>query len=128
MNSREITAEIRLAQWTQALKERADKGETIDEFCQGKGISRNTFFYRQRKVRSTVGEQLIKTQNRRELAATGFKEVIPAETARAENPPYADRLGKGEIRVEFSGLRITADEAYPAAGIAEFIRAVTASC
>ena len=45
MTTREIAAEYRLAQWAQALQARVTSGESIKDFCQSKGVSRNTYFY-----------------------------------------------------------------------------------
>ena len=58
MNTREIAMEYRLAQWAQALQERITNGESIKEFCQNRGVSRNTYFYWQRKLRKTASKQM----------------------------------------------------------------------
>jgi transposase-like protein len=51
---REETAAIRLASWKQVFKERAESGLTIDEFCRKIGVSRNVYFYWQKKARDEV--------------------------------------------------------------------------
>jgi transposase-like protein len=51
---REETAAIRLASWKQVFKERAESGLTIDEFCKKIGVSRNAYFYWQKKARAEV--------------------------------------------------------------------------
>jgi hypothetical protein len=58
MKSREITNQYRLTQWGHLLSERLS-GETIDNFCERKGITRPQFFYWQRKLRKTVCTELI---------------------------------------------------------------------
>jgi hypothetical protein len=128
MNSREITRKIRLEQWTQALKERAAAGETVKEFCRNKGISRNAFFYWQRKVRSAVGEQFIGVRGASGPPAPVFREVSLTETGRPENRRAAESFGRGEIRIEASGLRITADGEYPAENLAALLARLAAPC
>jgi hypothetical protein len=58
MKSREITNQYRLTQWRQLLSERL-AGETIDKFCERKGISRAQFFYWQCKLRKSACTELI---------------------------------------------------------------------
>ena len=58
MNTREIASEYRLAHWGQALQDRIANGESIDEFCQSRGVSRNTYFYWQRKLREVAAKQI----------------------------------------------------------------------
>jgi len=58
MNTREAASAYRLSQWSQALQERASSGESIKDFCERRGISRNTYFYWQRKLRGAAMEKL----------------------------------------------------------------------
>jgi len=58
MNTREIASEYRMMEWSQALQERQANGETIGEFCKVRGVSRNTYFYWQRKLRETAAKQM----------------------------------------------------------------------
>jgi putative transposase len=79
MNTREIATAYRISQWTQALQERKESGESIKEFCQRKGVSRNTYFYWQRKLRETVCREIIPAQQ-----AAGEQTMIPSGWAVCE--------------------------------------------
>ena len=122
MNSRKVAMEIRLAGWTQALKERIAKGESINEFCQNKGINRNAYFYWQRKVREAVCEQLAEAQNQTALPEPAFKEVVLAE------PILPETIGVGCICVETSSCKITAGSAYPTEALAALLRELVRPC
>lgn len=54
MNTKDITAECRLAHWAQVMHDRVDKGLTIRAYCQSVGIRENTYFYWQRKLRKAA--------------------------------------------------------------------------
>jgi putative transposase len=58
MNTKELASEYRLAQWAQQMKERTASGMSVKEFCQERGISRNTYFYWQRRLREAAARQL----------------------------------------------------------------------
>ena len=122
MNSRKITMELRLAGWVQALKERAAAGESINEFCQNRGVSRHTYFYWQKKVRDAACEQLIEAKTQASLPAPGFKEVRLAEPALPENALSSC------ICVETDGYKITAGNAYPTGAIAALLRELAQPC
>jgi hypothetical protein len=59
MDTRKVAAEYRLAQWSQALRERKENDETVNAFCVRKCISKNTYFYWQKKLRKVACEELI---------------------------------------------------------------------
>jgi len=81
MNTRQIASEYRLAHWAQVLQERVANSETIDEFCQSRGVSRNTYFYWQRKLRETAAKQIAKevTGATQALAPSGWARVSAAD-------------------------------------------------
>jgi len=62
MNTKGITAECRLAHWTQVMHDRVEKGLTVRAYCQSVGIRENTYFYWQHKLReaaSTTPEEAL---------------------------------------------------------------------
>jgi len=65
-----------MGQWSQAMRERRQNGESIDEFCSCLGISRNKFFYWQRKLRDAACEQLVVKQA---AGVQGFTEIKLSE-------------------------------------------------
>ena len=128
MDSKEIVMELRLAQWAQAIKDRIANGESIKEFCQGKGISRTTYFYWHKKVRDAACGQLFEGQNKTALPAPGFKEVRIAGQPSPEFRHFSESNSRGEIRIEAAGLRITADSSYPVGNLTELIKGCVLSC
>ena len=59
MDTRKMAMEYRMASWAEALQERVTKKENIRAFCGRKGISKNTYYYWQRKLREKVIKELV---------------------------------------------------------------------
>ena len=126
MNSREIASEYRLAKWAQALKEHAVSGESINEFCENRGVSRNTYFYWQRKLREAACVQLQKANALpMQLHAPAFAEVKMVESL--ESMERSEEYQQSQLRLEVSGINITADSAYPMEKLAILLRELTRS-
>ncbi len=58
VNTREIAEEYRLSHWAQVMRERQESGQSIKTYCGQIGISANTYFYWQRKLRVDACEAL----------------------------------------------------------------------
>jgi len=58
MNTKEMATEYQPAQWAQVIQERVANGESIKEFCQRRGVSRQAYFYWQRKLREIAAKQI----------------------------------------------------------------------
>jgi len=123
MNTRKAAAEYRVARWTQALRERVAEKESIKAFCERKGVSRNTYFYWQRKLRETACEQLsmiAAASEQPKLPSPVFAEVkiaeieVPAEKAEPT-------IGS-QIMLEIGGIKITTDSSYPTERLAALCR------
>jgi len=52
------TKELRLAQWAGIISEQKKRGLTVREWCEQSGITRDSYYYWQRKVRKEVYEEL----------------------------------------------------------------------
>jgi hypothetical protein len=61
MDTRKIASEYRLAQWGQMIQARVQSGQSIKEFCASVGVSRNAYFYWQRKLREAACAELTVT-------------------------------------------------------------------
>jgi putative transposase len=99
MNTREIASEYRLGQWAQAMKGRIEAGESIDEFCQAKGISRNTYFYWQRKLREAACEHAADSAGRRSLIPSGWA-MCRASPTSSESKALIIEIGTFRVQVE----------------------------
>ena len=90
-----------MAQWTGLLQERAATGETIKAFCENRGISKNTYFYWQKKLReATVRQVATKTSNTQSqaLVPNGWTRLSEDEPAKTSALP-----------VEIGGCRVMVD-------------------
>ena len=58
MDTQKVATEYRMSQWAQVIRERQQSNQTINEFCELRGISRHAFFYWQRKLRQAVCTKL----------------------------------------------------------------------
>lgn len=101
MNTRDITAEYRLAHWAQVMRDRADKGISIREYCESIGIHQNTYFYWQHKLREAAASGIqaaAALTEEKSLAPKGWT-ALRISSNHAEEP-------KG-LKVEAGGFRIT---------------------
>jgi transposase-like protein len=111
MDTRKIAAKYRLRHWAQAMQERVSSGKSIQKFCQDSGISRNTYFYWQRKLREAACEQ---------MPAPDFAEVKLLEPSAQST--VTERFLSGQICAEADGVHITADSSYPVEKLAMLLR------
>ena len=90
--------------WANVLREeRIVNGETINEFCQSRGVSRNTYFYWQRKLRETAAKQIAHEVGvSQELIPSGWAQVGAAEERQKTEVPG--------MPIEIGKCRIMADE------------------
>jgi putative transposase len=100
MNTREVAAEYRLAKWAQTIQARIEGGQSIKEFCEASRISRNTYFYWQRKLREAVCSEIqnTTTKAKNNLIPNGWAQLESEETDHAE----------AAVTIEVSRCRITA--------------------
>ena len=54
MNTHKVANNYRLTQWAQVIKEHTQGHQSTKVFCQERGISPNTYYYWQRKLREAV--------------------------------------------------------------------------
>ena len=94
MGAREIATEVRLAQWSQIIQERAASGLSIEQFCKQNGVARNRYFYWQRKLREATAQQLAQPQA---LVPSGWATV--QEAASEQNGSIILRVNGVEVEV-----------------------------
>lgn len=100
METREVAAEYRQAQWAQMIQTRAQSGQSIKEFCASTGISRNAYFYWQRKLREGVCAELAGkgTECKNSLVPSGWTQLASV----------GDRA-EASVLIEVSGCHVTAN-------------------
>jgi transposase-like protein len=115
-----------MTQWAQAIQDRLARGESIKVYCQNEGISKNTYFYRQRKLREAACVQVAMKQGEaahRELPSHGFAEVQIAKPAALSESAQAS-----PVHMEIGGARITFASSYPADKLAILLRELARPC
>lgn len=127
MNSRALATEYRLTQWAQTMQERAANGESIDEFCQRRGISRNKYFYWQKKLREAACRQLESFQEA-SPAMSRFAEVRLAEPPTRLCLPELESQKEDQVCIEAGEVRITVHSEYPADRLAALVRELMRPC
>ena len=100
VNTREIAAEYRLSHWAQIMQERSQGNLSIKAYCKQIGISTNTYFYWQRKLRETACTQLSHQghESETEHVPNGWARLMPVQSLQA----------KGNVTIEVGGCTVTA--------------------
>ena len=79
MDTRKVATEYRLMQWAEIVQVRLSRGQSIKSFCEAEGISKNTYFYWQRKLREAACTELEKSQESTVIQSDLIKyEPVPA--------------------------------------------------
>ena len=80
MDTQKVASEYRLSQWAQVIQAQLDSGQKIKDFCQSTGISKNKYFYWQKKLRSEACIELAKTEESRNIVPSGWMQLEPKQT------------------------------------------------
>ena len=129
MNTRMVTTGFRMAQWTQVIQDRKVSGENIKEYCQNRGLSRDAYFYWQKKIKEAACDQfmMMETEPKQAgLITTGFAEVQVKENQGCF--PKKEHVSCGQLSIEVTGIKITADDVYPADQLAYLLRELVRPC
>lgn len=97
MDTHKVAKEYRLSQWAQVLQERRSSGQSVKDFCQRSGISRNAYFYWQKKLRKAACTELIKTGEAGSIVPSGFVQLTSGQARQASEV----------LVIEVAGCRIT---------------------
>lgn len=74
-------------------------GQTVNAFCEEKGISRATYYYRQKKVREAACTELVRAQNREDgPVPSGWMQLAGAEPV---------TVAESSLTIEVGGFHIT---------------------
>ena len=98
MDTHKITADYRMSQWAQVMQARTDSGQNIRDFCQAAGISKNAYFYWQRKLRQLACSELVKAKEiDADISPRGWVQVAPKQV----------QATKEVLKVEINGCYLT---------------------
>ena len=105
VNTRTIAAEYRLAHWTQIMQDRKQRGLSIRAYCEKIGISKNTYFYWQKKLRVAACEELL-TISQPEVSSDNS--AAPMSWAMCEVSSKSSGEDK-VLRIEINGCHVLAN-------------------
>jgi len=119
MNTQKVAMEYRMKSWREAMAERVAGKESIKEFCIRKGISRNAYFYWQRKIRAQLIEEVEPMKRSRMPVPTGWREVEELE---------GEQGSKSEVTIEVGKMRIRANESTATELLRKVIKVMVEIC
>lgn len=99
MDTQKVATEYRLSQWVQVIQAQQVSGQNIKDFCLAAGISRNAFFYWQRKLRKMACTELAKVEEPRNIVPNGWVQLAPPQPQQT----------KATLDIDINGCRVTAD-------------------
>ena len=91
----EVKESVQLSKWQSEIEERQSSGMSVDAWCSRQGISKNTYYYRLRKVREHLCEiagQLPEEQR-----------VVPISTSVRAPSESKIEISHGDLQVSFTG-------------------------
>lgn len=86
-----------MSQWAQVIQARLDSGQSVKDFCQTAGISRNAYFYWQKKLREAACTELSKTEEPRNIVPSGWMQLTPKQAQHT----------KESLDIEINGCHVT---------------------
>ena len=99
MDTKKVTTEYRLTQWSQIMQTRQASGQSIKDFCATAGISRNAYFYWQKKLREAACAKLVQQEAVNESALCGWTRIETREVPGGEGVV----IEIGDCRVKVTG-------------------------
>jgi len=96
-STNEIAKEYRLGHWAQIMQERTQSGQSIKAYCRQIGISPNTYFYWQNKLRKAAAEQITDSQA---LAPIGWTKASVTEGSQNAESDLSIEIGRYKVTVD----------------------------
>ena len=97
MDTQKVATQYRLSKWAKVIQARQDSGQNIKEFCQATGISKNQYFYWQRKLRGMACTELALQEEVAENIPNGWLQLAPVQAQQM----------KEALDIEISGFHIS---------------------
>lgn len=104
VNTNEIAQEYRLSHWAGVIQGRTDNGMSIREYCIHVGISENTYYYWQRRVRQAACELLlpaVQAEVAKPSAPAGWAlaQPVAAPSKPSQDNPIVIEVGPYQVQV-----------------------------
>ncbi|MGI6308490.1 MAG: IS66 family insertion sequence element accessory protein TnpA [Dethiobacteria bacterium] len=97
MNTQKVATQYRLSQWAKVIQARQESGQNIKDFCQSMGISKNQYFYWQRKLRNVACTELVMQEKAMDTIPNGWLQLAPVQAQQM----------KEALDIEISGFHIS---------------------
>lgn len=97
MDTKKVATEYRLSQWAQVIQTRLGSGQSIQDFCQATGISRNAYFYWQKKLREAACTELEKAEEPKDIVPRGWMQITPKQ----------EQHKREALEIEINGCHVT---------------------
>lgn len=95
MDTLKVTDEYRLSQWMKTIQEKQNSGQTIKDFCQARGVNKQSYYYWQRKLRKVACTEMANCELSSGILPNGWAQLEPA-------PPMTSSL-----EIEAGGCHIS---------------------
>jgi transposase-like protein len=102
----------------EVIQERNESGDTIDTYCQSRGISRHAYYYWQRKLREVACKQLAEQGTQQGIGKQTFTEIRMLE--RKNKGPIPEESNR--LHIEVAGVRIVVGSGYPVDKLTTLVR------
>ena len=86
-----------MSQWAKIIQSRIDSGLSIKDFCQTNGISKNSFFYWQKKLREKACKEIEAAEKTKSIVPSGWMQLSSKQ----------DCTAKETLGIEINGCNIT---------------------
>ncbi|MDR0796959.1 MAG: hypothetical protein LBE79_13075 [Tannerella sp.] len=100
MDTQRITAQIRLSNWGNIVKERMESGQGVNQFCEERGITRSAYYYWQKRVRESAYLKTLEAKSKNELVPGGWMELKENDKPVASGGALAIEVGIFNIKVD----------------------------
>lgn len=97
MDTKKVTSEYRLSQWAQVIQTRLGSGQSIKDFCKAAGISKNAYFYWQKKLREAACTEFENAEAPNNIVPSGWMQLNPKQ----------EQHEKEVLSIEINGCHVT---------------------
>jgi len=97
MGTQKVTSEYRKSKWAQVIQARFESGQSVKDFCLTNGISRNAYFYWQKRLREEACTDLAGAEETRNIVPSGWMQLTPKQAQPV----------KETLNIEINGCNVT---------------------
>lgn len=126
LDTRNVAHGVRLCKWAEVLQEQKRSGQSIKSFCETQGISRQSFFYWQGKLREAACKELSERKTESLEAPSGW--ALCAMETKAPAHTTDEIISSTQMTMEVNGILITAGSEYPVEKLALLLRELMGGC